>query len=521
MITAIEAENGSGYTRYLRLEKLDDITVKKAKRIFDHYVKEGTVITGTFDDNDWILNNEKNKVGLHFRINKAEYNENSIADWTGCTAECFTECLKAYTVFQFGLIELTSLQLLVKDLCRLPGIAADKWSGSMDMQGYLEGFLEMLPGENPARDVLIERIQEIGFVGKKKGEPRKLADFSCFLDFGRTMKEVWKELDEERKIYFFPVYLWWNLTSILPLRVTEFLLTPRDCLSIGRKGWELSIRRTKLKKGMDRIKYKIKDDYKIYRYAIPEEMAENIKWYIEKTLSLPQSMLGTLFVPDTASARGYLDYYSMQLRLRNFNRRYMGDEAYPLRLGDTRHLAMINLMLSGGSPVICRELAGHESVDVSSNYYANLSSAVESIVYDHYHRGKGDAELGGLMRFPVSKDEDMVRIREGYCDYKPVEHGDYTECAKSFGPVSGIGDCRYCAHFYPDNKGLFMEVKTVRKKEVDDDSRFLMSMIEIVRRGKGCSEDISAAMARLQNSAYRYAAIYNCFLEMEDDHGTT
>ena len=84
-----------------------------------------------------------------------------------------------------------------------------------------------------------------------------------------------------------------------------------------------------------------------------------------------------------------------------------------------------------------------------------------------------------------------------------------------------MGDCRYCPHYYPDDKGLFLEIKAKRKQDVDDDSSFLIQMIEIVRKGKGCSEDIASAMARLQGSAYRYAAIYSRFLEKEEYHGTT
>ena len=516
MITAMESESMTGYTRYLKLNKLDDITVAKAKKIFWEYVSRGIVIEGTFSDDDWMLNNEKHHTGRHFKVDRKEYDNNSVSEWTGCTADNFIECIKAYTVFQFGLIELSSLQCLVNDLCKLPGLAVDTWAGSMDMQGYLEGFLEMLPGEVPAKDMLIERIHEIGYVQTRKTGPRKLADFSCFLAFGRAMTDAWAEMKKDRKLYFFPVYMWWNLTSILPLRVTEFLLTPRDCLTCDGKGWKLTIRRTKLKKGMDRIKYKISEDYKEHRYEIPEKMAADIQWYIRSTKDMSQAELGTLFIPDENKSQGYMGYYSMQLRLRNFCRRYMRDESYPIHLGDTRHLAMINLMLSGGSPVICRELAGHESVDVSSNYYANLSGVVESIVYDHYHRGKGDAELGGTMRFPVATGKDLIRVRDGYCDCTSVGKGDYTECAKSFNSQSGLGDCRYCTHYLPDDKGLFMEIKTQRKDEVDDDSGFLMRMIEIVRKGKGCTEDIAAALARLQSSAYRYAKIYNSFLEMED-----
>ncbi|MBO5623356.1 MAG: hypothetical protein J5959_17205, partial [Butyrivibrio sp.] len=155
------------------------------------------------------------------------------------------------------------------------------------------------------------------------------------------------------------------------------------------------------------------------------------------------------------------------------------------------------------------------------NVLSHLMDDVDCIVYEHYHRGKGDAQFGGNLKFPVSKKRDLVRVTDGYCSNTAITNGDYSECTKSFGPASGMGDCRYCPHFYPDDKGLFLEIRTSRKKEVDDDSSFLLQMIEIVRKGKGCGEDIAAAVARLQGSAYRYAAVYNSFLEREEHHGTT
>lgn len=128
-----------------------------------------------------MLNNEKHHTGLHFKVDRKEYDNNSVSEWTGCTADNFIECIKAYTVFQFGLIELSSLQCLVNDLCKLPGLAVDTWAGSMDMQGYLEGFLEMLPGEVPAKDMLIERIHEIGYVQTRKTGRENLRIFPAFL----------------------------------------------------------------------------------------------------------------------------------------------------------------------------------------------------------------------------------------------------------------------------------------------------------------------------------------------------
>ena len=93
MIAAIEYESLPGYTRYLKLDRLDDQMVIKAQNIFSRYVDDGLVIEGSFEDDDWILSNQKSRAGLHFRINELEYKTSATDEWTGCTAEYFKECI--------------------------------------------------------------------------------------------------------------------------------------------------------------------------------------------------------------------------------------------------------------------------------------------------------------------------------------------------------------------------------------------------------------------------------------------
>ena len=54
---------------------------------------------------------------------------------------------------------------------------------------------------------------------------------------------------------------------------------------------------------------------------------------------------------------------------------------------------------------------------------------------------------------------------------------------------------------------------TARKKQVDDDSKYLMSVLEVVRKGNGCNEDIQSALLRLQNSSVKYSQ--SLYLNME------
>ena len=137
----------------------------------------------------------------------------------------------------------------------------------------------------------------------------------------------------------------------------------------------------------------------------------------------------------------------------------MNDRDYPIHLGDTRHLAMINLMLSGGSPVICRELAGHESIDVSSNYYSNLSMVVESFVYEHYHGWSSNSILHGSLFFPTSLPVQKIRVNQGWCAAVEVAQGDISKCLTSYSKDGHLGNCIDCQYYYPDSPGLRAKIE--------------------------------------------------------------
>ena len=142
-----------------------------------------------------------------------------------------------------------------------------------------------------------------------------------------------------------------------------------------------------------------------------------------------------------------------------------GDEKYPVHPGDTRHLAMINLMLSGGSPVICRELAGHEDLDISSNYYANISAVVESSVLEMYHGAYDGPAIDGKLLFPAAVPSDGTRMGKGWCLYPGMKEGDMSGYLDSYSADGMLGVCRDCRHFRPDDPGIRLDLEKAAKKE--------------------------------------------------------
>ena len=135
--------------------------------------------------------------------------------------------------------------------------------------------------------------------------------------------------------------------------------------------------------------------------------------------------------------------------------------------------------------MICRELAGHESIDISSNYYANLSTVVESAAYEAYYMGRDEVTFEGSLELRLHVPGNAFRIKDGYCDAEHIGDGDISECMKNYSRSGKFAECHECRHFYPDGESLRLKVQKNAKDKVDADGLFLMKVIEQVRKGNG------------------------------------
>lgn len=503
MLPLVNIEEYEGYSRYLAIQGMDAENMKMVRKIFAEYKLRGIITEGKFDDPEWRLSNEVKSYRFRFAFDEKAF-KNGAYQWAGCSHQCFSDCIKAYIIFHLGINELSQLSGIARELGRLSSIGFDEVTanhGSIHVAAYLK----LMPGFCESRDQVIEILEEQAAASHwRKGGQRKLSDFRNYLTFDKEIKKFWTRASDEDKKHYFPVYFWWSLTAILPLRATEFLLIPSDCLRQEDGKHIISIRRTLLKKRRKKITYRINTDYERKEYEIPGGLAREILYYQEMSVDEKVTDDRTLLLPSELGRSWYMTYGQLSYRLKKFLSEAISRPDLKIQLGDTRHLAMINLILSGGSPVICKELAGHEDIDISSNYYANLSSIIESTVYEYCHSDRQGAFVEGGLSFPVSLPKDRVRIQDGWCGFTAVAHGDVSECMKNY---SRLGDCVSCVHFYPDRKGLRMKIINERKEAVDSSSAFLIRLIELVRQGNGMEEDISATLARLQNDGRKYAEV--------------
>jgi hypothetical protein len=517
MLIARHEKSAEHLGRTLPIFQLDASVIEHTREIFSDYCRRGIIVGGKFDDSEWRLSNEVKDVTFEL-LSFTGAGTEDVQDWIGIDTREYTDCLKAYIVLKFGTFALGTLNSITKALTALPNITADKAAAITHNASHISEFLLLLPGDSSERDIVAETLDErvrayqitTGIRGR-----RVLEAWENYLRFNEILSEFWLTASDDDKLFYFPVYLWWNLTAILPLRPTEFLLTPYDCLD----GNILTIRRTKLKGLGGKVNYRIAQDYELYRYEITPALAAEINSYIALTKHMPETELGTLLRLDAhynrlrmsaAERNRYYTYNNMRTCLSAFLLEIgsaAGFETDTINLGDTRHLAMISIIISGGSPTICKELAGHADVAVSSHYYSNISKLVETVTFARFQKSKGGgAEFAGEPQYPLTRPADMTRLTDGWCDSEALKVGEVSDCMKVADSYGRLGECSVCGHFWPDVQGMRLRFFDESDGEqcVNLDSAFLLRMVESVRKGIGCEEDIASAILRLQHSCNHY-----------------
>lgn len=514
------------YSRYLMITNIDGENLKKAEEIFDYYRKQEVICDGRFYDNIWKVSDERSSVLLRFDFSETVFHE-KVEPWMGCTASCYQEAAKAYVMFQMGTLSLPSLKEISTSFRQLAEKDAKQAVNMRKSITHIVELLQIIPGYTAERDWVMEELEEAASAMQiRRKKQRKLADFQSYFRFHDVMNEHWFNAGREEKLYYFPIYLWWNLTAVLPLRPTEFLMIPRDCIE-NNNGYEITIRRTKLKGGNAKLTYTIEGDFNRKKYSLSKQLAEQILWYQSETEAMIPSQIDSLFRREAGSAfkRGKegtslesaYGYSNLNSALKVFFHEVIGEcqDISEIHLGDTRHIAMMNLIISGGSPVICMELAGHEDIDISSNYYANLSTLVECATYEMYRKTrKGNkVTLKGSTDYSITPIKELTKIEGGWCSSAHRKRLEVDDCIVAVSQDGEIGDCKSCKYYRSELQGVQLDFNDSDsgKRKVNADSWFFLHMLESVRKGIGCGDDIKRAILKLQHSCHHYR---ECLLEL-------
>ena len=514
--------------------------IEEGRRIFNGYKAKGTVRSGSFEDDKWWMTSEYSNVGIKFEFDESGYNRHYITLF-GMDMERFALFVKTFLMFSMGRYILETLQKAVNELEKIIATAPDEIISGDNVPAsvspsIISDFLSALPVPETSSetiDLIIESLeQEYDLKFDECHLQRDLATFDSYFLFRDVMDDFWaNETDEETKLFYAPLYFWWHITGVIPMRPREFLVTDRNCLEKRNDGYYLSLRKDLLKgRSTKTVGYCIAEDFKSVTYKITDKLGKELERYIALTSTLEGNELGTLFRADMHyrhwkqkkhSNSRYYTYINLSTCLRYFydeiicgryklrvvqNQGHLekGTIGY-IHLGDTRHISLINIMMEGGTPVIAMALAGHKNFNMESWYSSNLTRYVECQTYSEYRRvinGKVEFAISHVGAHPAGRSVKLDN--GGFCFSSGYPNGNYDDCAKAIGPAGEIACCAVCNMYSKNAAKSFIDDYRYFKARMSDQCTYIGEVVRQYRTGKGEREDIIRACMNLKNTLYSY-----------------
>ncbi|MGR9048238.1 hypothetical protein ACQ4XT_06405 [Halobacillus faecis] len=289
-------------------------------------------------------------------------------------------------------------------------------------------------------------------------QSRELPPFEDVLIFDDCVDKYYSDYSLEDNMKFYPIYLWWTITNVIPMRVIEFLRIKANSIKIKDDGsYWITIPRFKLKSSSPEEIYweqSILIDEKVY-YMIKNYCSRLRDYNVKTDFMIP---------PLNQINKRFRTSYTVNDNVTNttkFNNliRFFYEEVIEglygeiglsrVTAGDTRHFSIINLFLQGFNILSITRLAGHDEITSPSNYYNHAKHYSTSFVYKLAQRKlEGDisnqmsngfvgmrAEKVWEAKANSSFDENWRRVEYGFCK----DTHDF--------PSNCIEDCRLCGYY--------------------------------------------------------------------------
>lgn len=355
-----------------------------------------------------------------------------------------------------------------------------RWSNCIAVLNFLD-FFDREQHQNYKRE-LLDIKNDINFKNVI-GSVRTLPSGKDILAFSRVIEDYFLRVQKDDRNYFkfYPIYLWWKISNLIPMRPSEFCGIRRD--SLFEENNRCYIKLPRLKQKDNRHKIQIVD-----QISLPLSVYKELQEY--RVLTIPfghsETLISSASIIDLQDSNNYFDkrftYNNFVSLLGKFYKEII-DEEYQLtygekiRPGDTRHFAFLNLMRQGYHPVEIARLGGHTSLQAQYHYHQHMEYWVDVEIVQlmqkfNFFRGNESSEES-FNSAANSFDDEFIREKI----LKPSETG--------FEEAVDIGICTdpdmYCQVdkcFYCDYWKISQDEYLLRKEELEKEVQNSRSEID-------------------------------------------
>ena len=548
-------------------------------------------IFNNFNSDRWVFFNSlsQTNINVDFNIFKTLIDKNIVEDIEITLIKCFLvnkleEGLEPVTIQVilnnlYSLIYITnnfdkntiynSKNVLVMDTL-LSGEMPFAISGKNKLIDYIS-FLDSIGCVTEEHLAVLSYLYDTKLLIKDYGT-RKLPRTKDVIAFDFYLKKYFKEAEPgaERNLYK-PVLLWWKITSVIPLRASEFAFKlKRDCLLEEDDKFYLQIERVKvnaekLKKKRRRAtipilnKIEISKDiydmvldyinctsfdtktetlfsyiaYKTFNYKVYKTNIDDVENYLENTKQIKKYTAHF----NRGILQDIIDLFYEKIIFGKYQDNTIKEK---LTVGDTRHFAFCSLMLQGVSPIEIAMLGGHTSLEAQDAYVGHAEYYIDSEMLNYISNRMVKPEINNkeLKKLILSKSYTPKKsIAEcfptddniGYCTVD-VE----TEiCDNNNRP------CIFCSKWwcYPSNENFVKAKKYLNEdylgplmSRLESDEKFLSGLLKsakvvnvngLLELEKSDDEKIKSQLMKIKSTANEILFVQKVLLDISSNKRLT
>lgn len=333
-------------------------------------------------------------------------------------------------------------------------------------------------------------------IKKAENSYRELPDFQGVLIFDYIVNDYWEKIkDSEDRYRLFPVILWWKLTTVIPIRPIEFYNLKRDCVYDKNGRYYFKIERLKAEYGRKRVISDIVTDFElntelyffIYDYVEYCNGIDNCKYLISPPtcdMIYRNKVLNTREKFTREKMNIYYKAFQKEIVEGQYDYKVVrshdtkeGELPY-IYYGDTRHLAIMNMMLQGMNPIYIAQLAGHHTLDAQVGYYSHLETftTAKSYILSQFMKGNN------LLKRP-SRDTNMGEkvvkkeiLGTDYYALPKVAKGQGRCSSRNIPYECNHKSCLFCKYFFPEN--VSEDLLSFYKEENDRNMAFVKKSLQ-------------------------------------------
>lgn len=472
---------------------------EKYGEMFQNLQDEGIIVNNCYDDAEWVLkgsDGRKTYIRFDISIISTSWNDR-LKHFTLIKLDMQKANVNSVRISLNGIkVELLKTNYLDVNMLHTYRDRIGTCDRSRRMQLSLFGeFLAFIGGENEKK--YIDVIKGTPHICSTKS--RDLPCYQSILLFDYIINDFIHKTNAEGRARYYPVLIWWKLSSVIPLRPGEVYQLPKDCIYENDGKYYIHIERIKNKFKRKKYSSPIVKDFEIRAdiYNIIRDYIDFISEFDKtKYLFSLQALKKIAGVKSKEKDVERLTFSTMISIYKHFKleviekeygyhivplgQRKNDNDIEEIKMGDVRHLAIINLMMMGYNPLYIMNLAGHYELKSQMGYYNHIdtfATAKSHVLKEMMKNSENNVKFTdyGSGGFVLQKQ----LLGASYYDLPLVFDGKGRCRSKNFPYDCVYTECIFCPYFIPD-RNLSKEYYDALKKENEKDLEVLQMELKLL-----------------------------------------